>query len=238
MRCVDEPGRSLRLFRLAVLASISVAAVSCSSDTHRFESDKSVRSAKAQAPANEVTGSVAAKAVRDPERAAAAADTLRRRQRGRSSSAPPAVRTAWRPMSRTPARRSPARPQSAQARLELGRRHRHHGAEGRHHRRPGDALWRAGLRDRRSQQHSERHGAAARPAPGHPEIRGDRQHVAAHGVQRAACAGAAIAAPATSTQPARPHRRARRDADGAVAQVPEAAGRDSPRPTTSSRIRW
>ena len=57
MRCVDEPGRSLRLFRLAVLASISVAAVSCSSDTHRFESDKYFRST-AQAPANEVTGSV------------------------------------------------------------------------------------------------------------------------------------------------------------------------------------
>ena len=36
MRRVDEPGRSLRLFRLAVLASISVAAVSCSSDTQRF----------------------------------------------------------------------------------------------------------------------------------------------------------------------------------------------------------
>jgi murein DD-endopeptidase MepM/ murein hydrolase activator NlpD len=58
MRCVDEPGRSLRLFRLAVLASISVAAVSCSSDTHRFESDKFFRSSKVQAPANEVTGSV------------------------------------------------------------------------------------------------------------------------------------------------------------------------------------
>ena len=58
MRCVDEPGRSLRLFRLAVLASISVAAVSCSSDTHRFESDRFFRSSKVQAPANEVTGSV------------------------------------------------------------------------------------------------------------------------------------------------------------------------------------
>src|SRR6478672_1422752 len=58
MRRVDEPGRSLRLFRLAVLASISVAAVSCSSDTHRFESDRFFRSSKVQAPASEVTGSV------------------------------------------------------------------------------------------------------------------------------------------------------------------------------------
>ena len=57
MRCVDEPGRSLRLFRLAVLASISVTAVSCSGDTHRFESDKFFRP-QAQAPAKEVTGSV------------------------------------------------------------------------------------------------------------------------------------------------------------------------------------
>ena len=50
MRCVDEPGRSLRLFRLAVLATISVAAVSCSANTNRFESDKFFRS-NAQAPA-------------------------------------------------------------------------------------------------------------------------------------------------------------------------------------------
>jgi murein DD-endopeptidase MepM/ murein hydrolase activator NlpD len=57
---VVEPGRSLRLFRLAVLASISVAAVSCSADTHRFESDKLFRSRTSsnQAPSNEVTGSV------------------------------------------------------------------------------------------------------------------------------------------------------------------------------------
>ena len=73
MRRVDEPGRSLRLFRLAVLATISVAAVSCSSDTHRFESDRSSDRPRSQAPANEVTGSVAATAGRDPERAAAAA---------------------------------------------------------------------------------------------------------------------------------------------------------------------
>ena len=62
MRCLDEPGRSLRVFRLAVLASISVAAVSCSTDTHRFESDKFFRP-QAQAPSNqgsskEATGSV------------------------------------------------------------------------------------------------------------------------------------------------------------------------------------
>jgi murein DD-endopeptidase MepM/ murein hydrolase activator NlpD len=59
MRRVDEPGRSLRLFRFAVLASISVAAVSCSSDTHRFESDRIFRSSSnVQTPAGEVTGSV------------------------------------------------------------------------------------------------------------------------------------------------------------------------------------
>jgi murein DD-endopeptidase MepM/ murein hydrolase activator NlpD len=58
MRCVDEPGRSRSVFRLAVLATISVAAVSCSADTNRFDSDKFFRSS-AQAPANEATGSVA-----------------------------------------------------------------------------------------------------------------------------------------------------------------------------------
>ncbi len=59
---VVEPGRSLRLFRLAILATISVAAVSCSADTHRFESDKIFRpQAKGpsnQTASNEVTGSV------------------------------------------------------------------------------------------------------------------------------------------------------------------------------------
>lgn len=54
---VVESGRSLRLFRLAIMATISVAAVSCSSDSHRFESDKIFRP-QAQAPSNEVTGSV------------------------------------------------------------------------------------------------------------------------------------------------------------------------------------
>ena len=37
MRRVVEPVRSLRWFRLAILATISVAAVSCSSETHRFD---------------------------------------------------------------------------------------------------------------------------------------------------------------------------------------------------------
>ena len=58
MRCVDEPGRAAPLFRLAVLASISVAAVSCSSDTHRFESDKFFRPQAKVSSNNEVTGSV------------------------------------------------------------------------------------------------------------------------------------------------------------------------------------
>jgi murein DD-endopeptidase MepM/ murein hydrolase activator NlpD len=56
MRCVDEPGRSLRVLRFAVLATVSVAAVSCSADTQRMASNP-FRSTPA-APANEVTGSV------------------------------------------------------------------------------------------------------------------------------------------------------------------------------------
>jgi murein DD-endopeptidase MepM/ murein hydrolase activator NlpD len=55
MRCVDEPGRSLKVLRLAVLATISVAAVSCSSDTHRFQYN--LLGSK-QASSGEVTGSV------------------------------------------------------------------------------------------------------------------------------------------------------------------------------------
>ncbi|MEA3026269.1 MAG: hypothetical protein QOF91_1554 [Alphaproteobacteria bacterium] len=56
MRCVDEPSRSLRVLRYAVLATISVAAVSCSSDNQRFAYNP-FRS-KPEAPASEVTGSV------------------------------------------------------------------------------------------------------------------------------------------------------------------------------------
>ena len=56
MRCVDEPGRSLKVLRLAVLATISVAAVSCSSDTNRFQYN--LFGSKTQAPSSEVTGSV------------------------------------------------------------------------------------------------------------------------------------------------------------------------------------
>jgi murein DD-endopeptidase MepM/ murein hydrolase activator NlpD len=58
MRCVDEPGRSLSVFRFAVLATIGVAAVSCSADTTRLSNP--FRS-EAQAPAHETTGSVAPK---------------------------------------------------------------------------------------------------------------------------------------------------------------------------------
>ena len=58
MRCVDERSRSLRLFRLAVLATISVAAVSCSSDTHRFESDRWFRTSQNPSPPSDTTGSV------------------------------------------------------------------------------------------------------------------------------------------------------------------------------------
>ena len=106
------------------------------------------------------------------------------------------------------------------------------GAEGRHHRRPGRALRRAGLRDRRGQQHSERHGAEARPAAGHPEIRGDRLDHAAHvsstcRIRRRRRLRSRRPRPAASQLCAR--RRARRDADGAVAQVPQAARPRSPR---------
>src|SRR5665213_1388173 len=54
MRCVVEPGRSLRVLRVAVLATISVAAVSCSSDTQRFTSNPF----RTKSATNEVTGSV------------------------------------------------------------------------------------------------------------------------------------------------------------------------------------
>jgi murein DD-endopeptidase MepM/ murein hydrolase activator NlpD len=54
MRCVVEPGRSLKVLRLAVLASISVAAASCSSDTQRFDTNPY----RARSSSGEVTGSV------------------------------------------------------------------------------------------------------------------------------------------------------------------------------------
>src|SRR5438034_566728 len=60
MRCVDEPGRSLKVLRLAVLATISVAAVSCSSDTHRFQYNP-FRS-QTQASSTDVPGSPASRA--------------------------------------------------------------------------------------------------------------------------------------------------------------------------------
>jgi murein DD-endopeptidase MepM/ murein hydrolase activator NlpD len=56
MRCVVEPGRSLRFFRLALLATISVAAAGCSADTGRFDSNPF--GSQAQAPSREVTGAV------------------------------------------------------------------------------------------------------------------------------------------------------------------------------------
>jgi murein DD-endopeptidase MepM/ murein hydrolase activator NlpD len=56
MRCVVEPVRSLHLVRLALLASISVAAAGCSADTGRFDSNPF--QSRAQAPANDTVGSV------------------------------------------------------------------------------------------------------------------------------------------------------------------------------------
>jgi murein DD-endopeptidase MepM/ murein hydrolase activator NlpD len=55
MRWVVEPRRSLNMLRLAVLATVSVAAVSCSSDTARFQNSQFW----SKTPSNEVTGSVA-----------------------------------------------------------------------------------------------------------------------------------------------------------------------------------
>ena len=57
MGCVAEPRRWLAVFRLALLASLSVTAVACSSDIHRFESNPFNN--RAPVPSNEVTGSVA-----------------------------------------------------------------------------------------------------------------------------------------------------------------------------------
>jgi murein DD-endopeptidase MepM/ murein hydrolase activator NlpD len=55
MRCVVEPRRSLKLLRLAVLATVSVTAVSCSSDSARLQNSQFW----SKTPSNEVTGSVA-----------------------------------------------------------------------------------------------------------------------------------------------------------------------------------
>jgi murein DD-endopeptidase MepM/ murein hydrolase activator NlpD len=59
MGCVAEPRRSLRLFRLALFATISAAAAGCSSDTDRFESNPfgGRQQASAQHP-QDVTGTV------------------------------------------------------------------------------------------------------------------------------------------------------------------------------------
>jgi len=56
MRCVVEPGRSLRLFRLAILASIAVTAAACSSETHRFDSNPF--NSRSQGSGGDVTNSV------------------------------------------------------------------------------------------------------------------------------------------------------------------------------------
>jgi murein DD-endopeptidase MepM/ murein hydrolase activator NlpD len=57
MRCVVEPERSLRWYRLAIFATIAVAAAGCSVDSHRFDSNPF--QAQAGASSGEVTGSVA-----------------------------------------------------------------------------------------------------------------------------------------------------------------------------------
>jgi murein DD-endopeptidase MepM/ murein hydrolase activator NlpD len=57
MRRVAEPIGSLRWFRLAVLATVSVAVANCSGETSRFDSNP-YRAKSAQGPSHEVTGSV------------------------------------------------------------------------------------------------------------------------------------------------------------------------------------
>lgn len=57
MRCVAEPRRSLRLFRVALFATISAAGAGCSADIHRFDSNP-FNSRQSSAPQQEVTGSV------------------------------------------------------------------------------------------------------------------------------------------------------------------------------------
>jgi murein DD-endopeptidase MepM/ murein hydrolase activator NlpD len=57
MRCVAEPRCSLRLFRLALFATISAAAAGCSADTHRFDSNP-FDGRQSSARQQESTGSV------------------------------------------------------------------------------------------------------------------------------------------------------------------------------------
>ena len=57
MRCVVEPDRSLRWFRLAIFASIAVAAAGCSAESQRFDSNPF--QSQTRSSAGEVTGSVA-----------------------------------------------------------------------------------------------------------------------------------------------------------------------------------
>ena len=182
MRCVVEPGRSLRLFRLAVLASISVAAVGCSSDTHRFESDNPFGSQQPRRLRSEVTGSVP----QQRRRACRARRCRRRNARARSAdaagrrSAPPAARrgmASYQPRSR------PARDVTGSVAARPAGRRASPAGTGRAAPpitvQQGETIdglvTRYGVpavRDRRGQQSAERLGAAARPAPGHPEIRG------------------------------------------------------------------
>ena len=58
MRWVAEPRRSLRLFRVALFATVSAAAAGCSADTHRFDSNPFGSRQQASAQPQEVTGSV------------------------------------------------------------------------------------------------------------------------------------------------------------------------------------
>ena len=67
MRCVVEPIRSLPLFRMALFCGIAVAAVSCSSESSRFnENPFYPRSASRQTTPGDVTGSVSSRPASRP----------------------------------------------------------------------------------------------------------------------------------------------------------------------------
>jgi murein DD-endopeptidase MepM/ murein hydrolase activator NlpD len=69
MRCAAEPNRSLPWSRMALFAGISVIAVSCSSESSRFNENPfypSARSASRQAAPGDVTGSVSSRPASKP----------------------------------------------------------------------------------------------------------------------------------------------------------------------------
>ena len=201
MRCVVEPGRSLRWYRVAVLATLSVAAVSCSSDTARFSSNpfRSQAQSTRRRERGDRLGRLASIAIR----ARRCRRRLHPRRRVRSpapsgSRAHDVTGSACADGRASPAGTGRAAPPSRCA--------------GRNHRRAGDALRRAGRRDREA--NNIPNGTALQPGqrlviPKY-EVTGRTCRV---GLQRAAHAGAGDRGARDQRQPARACRRARRDAD-------------------------